>query len=74
MEKRRRNKSAVDSESTDQTLKSSSEITFDAFFIKSVNEGKLKAWQRFEIETFFSELNLRQKEDLEVYEQALKKY
>lgn len=54
--------------------KLSQEITLDAFFHKSVAEGKLKPWQRAEIEAFFKDSNLRNKEDLEVYESTLKKY
>lgn len=55
--------------------KPSSEITFEAFFVKCVQEGKLKDWQRLEIKAFFlSDMKLREKEDLETYEETLGKY
>lgn len=74
MEKRRRNKKVVDSVSLADAPKPSSAITFDAFFAKCVRESKLKSWQYREIAVFFKDLNLKEKEDLEVYEETLKKY
>lgn len=74
MEKRRRKNRADDSVSMDETMKSSSEMTFEAFFTKCVHEGKLKDWQRLEIATFFKDMKLREKEDLETYEASLGKY
>lgn len=73
MEKRRRNSKVVDSPLT-EAPKPSSAITFDAFFAKCVKEGKLKSWQSKEIAVFFKDLGLREKEDLELYEETLKKY
>jgi len=74
MEKRRRKQSPVDSESRDPVAKPSQVMTFDAFFNKCVMEGRLKKWQRLEIAAFFRDLNLREKEDLELFETSLKKY
>lgn len=74
MEKRRRNSKVVDSPSLVKAQKPSSATTFDAFFAKCVKEGKLKSWQSKEIAVFFKDLGLREKEDLELYEETLKKY
>jgi len=73
MEKRRR-KNRTNVSIPSEVKKSNSEITFEAFFIKCVSEGKLKNWQQKEIAAFFKDLKLRDKEDLEIYEQTLKKY
>jgi hypothetical protein len=54
--------------------KKSEPITFELFFAKCVREDKLKFWQREEIAWFFRDMRLRDKEDLEVYEEALKGY
>lgn len=55
--------------------KESSQITFEAFFEQCVREGRLKRWQRLEIETFFvTDLRLKRKEDLDTYQTALEKY
>ena len=75
MEKRRRQNRASDSVSVEEIQKPSSEITFEAFFVKCVREGKLKDWQRLEIRAFFlTDMKLREKEDLETYEETLGKY
>jgi hypothetical protein len=52
--------------SVEEIQKPSSEITFEAFFVKCVLEGKLKDWQRQELRAFFfTDMKLREKEDLE---------
>lgn len=74
MEKRRRKDPVADSVSEIKVEKPSSQITFGAFFAKCVKEERLKSWQLKEIAVFFKELGLREKEDLELYEETLKKY
>lgn len=74
MEKRRRKDQVVDSAPEIKVKKPSSQVTFDAFFAKCVKEEKLKPWQRKEIAVFFEGSGLREKEDLELYEETLKKY
>lgn len=54
--------------------KLSQEVTFETFFAKCVNDGKLQFWQHDEIAIFFKENRLRQKEDFQVYEDTLKRY
>lgn len=49
-------------------------MTFELFFVKCVREGKLNFWQRGEVEAFFKTKRLRPKEDLKVYEEALKAF
>jgi hypothetical protein len=70
MEKGRKTKAVADSKS--EQVKS--EITFDLFFEKCVREGKLKSWQRMEIEAFFKDHKLREKEDSKIYADTLAKY
>jgi len=74
MEKRRRKDKGVSSSPQIGAKKLSSEVTFESFFVKCVREGKLREWQRLEIAAFFRDLKLREKEDLEVFEESLKKY
>lgn len=53
----------------------SDDISFELFFSKCVDEGKLKSWQRKEIETFFKhDCSLRDKESLRTYEETLAKF
>ena len=54
--------------------KPSQAISFEQFFSEKVRVGKLKDWQRKEIFAFFKDLNLREKEDLATYEEALGKF
>ena len=51
-----------------------SKVTFDWFFVRSVMNGKLKMWHKREIAAFFKDMKLNDKENLEVFESALKKY
>lgn len=73
MEKNKRKKVGVDDSTEDE--KPSSKISFDAFFLKRVREGKLKPWHRMEIAAFFfQDMKLTEEEDSEVYEATLEKY
>lgn len=54
--------------------KSDSQVTFDAFFNRCVFDGRLKDWQRKEILAFFQDKNLKEKENLELYESTLALY
>jgi hypothetical protein len=55
-------------------VKPSQQISFEMFFAKSIQEGKLKPWQHKEILAFFKDMGLREKEDLKVYEDTLGKF
>lgn len=50
------------------------QITLELFLTKCIREGKIRFWQKQEIEAFFRDKKLKDKEDLEVYEDTLKKY
>lgn len=50
------------------------QITLELFLTKCIREGKIRFWQKREIEAFFRDRKLKDKEDLEVYEDTLKKY
>jgi hypothetical protein len=49
-------------------------ISFEAFFARAVCQGKVRFWQRDEVAAFFRDCRLREKEDSEKYEAALKRY
>ena len=49
-------------------------VPFKAFFARCVNTGLLKPWAESEIHSYFRGLGLSDKEDQDVYMQALKKY
>lgn len=61
-------------EASDEIVKPSQEISFELFFARCVHEGKLKHWQHKEISAFFKDMNLREKEELKVYEDTLGKF
>lgn len=54
--------------------KPSPQVTFDAFFNRCVWEGRLRDSQRKEIAAFFRDRNLKEKENLELYESTLALY
>lgn len=62
------------SESSKEDVKPSQQISFEMFFAKCVHEKKLKSWQYKEIAAFFKDMNLKDKEDLKVYEDTLGKF
>lgn len=52
----------------------SEEITYKNFFNQSLQKGLVKSWQEAEIWAFFKGLNLKEKDLVETYENALKQY
>lgn len=70
MKKRRKRRKSSSASAGDKK----NEMTFELFFVKCVREGKLNFWQRGEVEAFFKTKRLRPKEDLKVYEEALKAF
>jgi len=44
------------------------------FLEKCAREGKIRPWQIAELESFFRDTKLKEKEDPKVYEETLKKY
>lgn len=52
----------------------SSQIAFDLFFAKCVQDRKLRPEQHREIQEFFRDLGLRSKEEQSVFEEALGKF
>ena len=54
--------------------KQDSKVTFKAFFSRCVILGQLQPWQEKEIYTFFQTHNLKDKEDLDIYQETLSKY
>lgn len=68
----RRKKSSK--KATDKAKKQDSKVTFKAFFSRCIILGKVKPWQENEIYAFFKTQNLKDKEDLDIYEEMLKKY
>lgn len=54
--------------------KRDSKVTFKAFFTRCIVLGQLKPWQEREIYEFFRAQDLKDKENIEVYQEMLKKY
>jgi hypothetical protein len=73
MEKRKKSSAEISTQKNEER-KPCSRITFEAFFHKCVFEGKLKVWQHKEIAAFFQDKKLKDKEDLEIYEETLSTY
>lgn len=57
-----------------KAVKRDSKVTFKAFFSRCIVLGQLKPWQEKEIYTFFRAQDLKDKEDLDVYQKILEKY
>lgn len=57
-----------------QVVKTDTKISFSSFFNKKVKENVLGFWQRDEIEVFFKEKGLSDREDKDKYEEILKLY
>ncbi len=57
-----------------KAAKQDSKVTFKAFFSRCVILGQLKPWQEKEIYAFFRAQDLKDKEDLDVYQKTLEKY
>ncbi len=72
--KRKKKQRSRVSESSNEDVKLSQQISFEMFFAKCVHEKKLKPWQHKEIAAFFKDMKLRDKEDLKVYEDTLGKF
>jgi len=57
-----------------KTKKKPQGISFTSFFNDCVRRGALKTTQKAEISLFFKESGLKDKEDLKIYNETLKKY
>lgn len=49
-------------------------VTFKTFFNQCVMLKRLNSWQYDEIRAFFSQHKLKDKEDVKIFEEVLKKY